>query len=196
MTNVTGNQRGSALIFVIIVGMVMTTAFALFMSSTLIVESRAVEAELAKSRAYWAEMGTYSYTLSRISYSRLCNGCTANTNKDTDLAIVWQAYFNELSNVRSFSYPDEASAYTITITNTAAADDTAGRQNFSGWLMAQSAITTSALVTASSGPLPQMELRLCAGLGNTGAKCGNLNNNNGGKATTFFSVNRLTNLAP
>ena len=39
-----------------------------------------------------------------------------------------------------------------------------------------------------------MELRLCVGLGNTGAKCGNINNNNGGNTTAYFSINRLTNL--
>lgn len=196
MRNIVDNQRGGALIFVTVVGLVMTIAFTLFMSSTVIVEGRAVEAELAKARAYWAQMGAFNYTLSRISYSKLCNSCTSGNNKDTDLATVWQAYFNELSNVRSFSYLDEAAGYTITVTNIAAADDTSGRQNFSGWLMATSTNTASALVAASAGALPQMELRLCAGLANSGAKCGNISNNNGGKATAYFSINRLTNLGP
>lgn len=189
-------QRGSALIFVTIIGLVMTIAFTLFMSSTVTVESRAVEAELAKSRAYWAEMGAFNYTLSRISYSRLCNSCSGSNNKDTDLATVWQAYFNELSNVRSFTYPDEAAGYSITITDVAAADDTLGRQNYSGWLMAASAYSASALVARSAGALPQMEMRLCAGLDKAGDKCGDVGHNNGGKATTYFSINRLTNIGP
>src|SRR5450631_3273279 len=91
------SQRGSALIFVTVVGLVITLAFALFMSSTVLVEQRAVEAELAKSRVYWAEMGNFNYALSRISYSKLCNGCGSNI-KDINLAPVMQAYFNELSN--------------------------------------------------------------------------------------------------
>jgi hypothetical protein len=189
-------QRGSALIAVTVIGLVMTIAFTLFMTSTVMVESRAVEAELAKSRAYWAEMGAFNYTLSRISYSRLCDGCKSSNNKDTDLATVWQAYFNELSNVRSFTYPDEAAGYSITITDVAAADDTGGRQNFSGWLMAASAYSASTLVARSAGALPQMEMRLCVGLDKAGDKCGNVTNNNGGKATTYFSINRLTNIGP
>lgn len=43
-------QRGSALIFVTIVGLVVSTAFALFMTSTVITEHRAVEDSLARSR--------------------------------------------------------------------------------------------------------------------------------------------------
>ena len=190
------NQRGGALVFVIIIGMVMTTAFVLFMNSTVLVESRAVEASLAKARAYWAEMGAFNYTLSRISYSQLCNSCGHGNVKDITLATVWQAYFNELANVSSYSYPDEAAGYTLAISDTAAADDTSGRQTYSGWLMAQSAVTPSALVTSSAGTLPQMELRLCAGLAsNTGptSKCGTITNNNGGAATAYFSINRLTN---
>jgi type II secretory pathway component PulK len=82
------SQKGSALIFVTIVGMVMSLAFALFMTSTVLTEQRAVEAELARSRAYWAELGDLRYTMSRISYSRLCNSCSLSDNEDTDLATV------------------------------------------------------------------------------------------------------------
>lgn len=188
------SQSGSALIFVTIVGLVMSVAFALFMTSTVLVEQRAVEAELARSRAYWAQMGNFHYAMSRISYSRLCNGCLLGNIKDTDLASILQAYFNELSNNQTWSYADESPNYRITTTDTAAADDTPGRQNFSGYLMATSAYTTSALVGSSAGKLPLMELRLCVGLSGTGAKCGNIGNNNGGSATAYFSVNRLTNL--
>ena len=187
-------QRGNALIFVVTIGLVITIAFALFMSRTVVVEDRAVEAELAKSRIYWAEMGVFNYALSRVSYSQLCNSCSATNNKDSDLAIVLQAYFNELNNNNTWSYADESANYTITVTDTAAADDRPTRLNFSGYLMVTSAYTPSSLVLASSGKLPLMELRFCAGLANGGARCGNINNNNGGSATAYFSINRLTNL--
>ena len=182
-------QRGNALIFVI------TIAFALFMSSSVVVEERAVEAELAKSRVYWAEMGDFNYALSRISYSRLCNSCKPN-NKDTDLAVVLQAYFNELNNNQTWSYADESASYNFQTAIAANADNTPGRQTFSGWLMASSSYTPSTLLAASSGKLPLMELRVCVGLSGIGpaAKCGNINNNNGGAATAYFSINRLTNL--
>jgi hypothetical protein len=187
------SQRGNALIFVVTIGLVITIAFALFMSSTVVVEDRAVETELAKSRVYWAEMGDFHYALSRISYSRLCDSCSLNNNKDTDLAVVLQAYFNELNNNKTWSYVDESAAYNFQTAVVAAADNTPGRQNFSGYLMATPAYTPSSLLAASSGKLPLMELRLCVGLG-SGGKCGNLNNNNGGHATANFSINRLTNL--
>ena len=185
------SQSGSALIFVTIVGLVMSLAFALFMTSTVLTEQRAVEAELAKSRAYWAEMGNFQYAMSRISYSQICNSCKGSNNKDSDLATVLQAYFNELSNNQVWTYTDESSNYSITTTTTAA---TAGGQNFSGWLLATSAYTTSALVASSSGKLPLMEMGICVGLSSSGNKCGNLSNNNGGRATAYFSINHLTNL--
>src|SRR4051812_45121203 len=99
MSRARGNQRGGALIVVMMVGMVIAIGFAGFITSSVLVEARAVEGSLARSRAYWAEMGNFSYVLSRTSYSRLCNGgCSTGTVKDSDMAPVMQAYFNELSN--------------------------------------------------------------------------------------------------
>ena len=185
-------QRGNALIFVVTIGLVITLAFAMFMSSTVVVEERAVETELAKSRVYWAEMGDFNYALSRISYSRLCDSCNPN-NKDTVLALVLQAYFNELNNNKTWSYLDESANYNFQTAVLANADSTPGRQTFSGWLMAASSYTPSALLGSSSGHLPLMELRFCVGMSGGGG-CGQINRNNGGNATSSFSVNRLTNL--
>jgi hypothetical protein len=191
-----GRQRGSALIVVMMVGLVITIGFAGFITSGVLVEARAVEGSLARSRAYWAEMGNFNYAFSRISKSKFCSSCLLpNTNvKDITLAVNLQAYFNELTNVKTWTYPDESASYTITTTDTAAADNTSGRQNFSGWLMATSSYSSSSLVSGLNSHLPVMELRLCVGLGNTNSHCGNLNNNNGGDTTAYFSVDRLTNL--
>ena len=191
-----GNQRGGALIVVMMVGLVITIGFAGFITSGVLVEARAVEGSLARSRAYWAEMGNFNYALSRISKSKFCNSCLLpNTNvKDITLAVNLQAYFNELSNLKTWTYPDESSSYTITTTDTAAADNTPGRQTYSGWLMATSAYSSSSLVAGLNSHLPIMELRLCVGLGNTNAQCGNLSSYNGGVTTAYFSINRLTNL--
>ena len=195
MTRLHGNQRGGALIVVMMVGMVIAIGFAGFITSSVLVEARAVEGSLARSRAYWAEMGNFNYMLSRTSYSRLCNGlCIPSTNKDTDMSPVMQAYFNELSNLKTWTYPDESASYTITITNTAAPDDTPGRQVFSGWLMATTTVASSTLVSGLNNHLPTMELRVCVGRLSAGSHCGTLSNNNGGNATTYFSINRLTNL--
>ncbi|MES2474088.1 MAG: hypothetical protein V4601_14745 [Pseudomonadota bacterium] len=189
------NQDGGALLFVTMVGLVISLGFGLFMGSTVVGESRAIEAQLARSRAYWAEMGVFNYGLSRIAASKFCNGCLFQTNvKDTDLAPILQAYFNELTNYRVWTYLDEAAGYSITTSVTAAADNTPGRQNFSGWLMATSAYTPSALVASSSGQLPLMELRVCVGLAYSGDECGPITINNGGNATSYYSINRLTNL--
>jgi hypothetical protein len=189
------SQQGSALIFVTIVGLVMSMAFALFMTSTVLTEQRAVEAQLATTRTYWAQMGNFHYAMSRLSYSRICGALVCLTKwKDTDTVPVLQAYFNELSNNKVWTYADEAAGYSITTTTTAAVDEDPSRQTYSGWLKATSAYTASSLVAASAGKLPLMELRLCTGLGGAGAKCGDIDNNNGGNPTAYFSVNRLTNL--
>jgi len=189
-------QRGGALIVVMMVGLVITIGLAGFITSSVLVEARAVEGSLARSRAYWAEMGNFNYALSRISKSKFCSSCLfPNTNvKDTVLATNLQAYFNELSALQTWTYPDESSRYSITVTDTAAADSTPGRQQFSGWLMATSSYSSSSVVAGLNSHLPVMELRLCVGLGNTNSHCGNLNNNNGGATTAYFSIDRLSNL--
>jgi|1185.fasta_scaffold65723_2 hypothetical protein len=191
-----GNQRGGALIVVMMVGLVITVGFAGFITSGVLVEARAVEGSLARSRAYWAEMGNFNYALSRISKSKFCSSCLLpNFNvKDITLAVNLQAYFNELGNAKTWTYPDESSSYTITTTDSAAADNTPGRQTYSGWLMATSAYSSSSLVSGLNSHLPLMELRLCVGLSNTNSQCGNLSSNNGGVTTAYFSINRLANL--
>lgn len=194
MTPVREQQRGSALIYVTMVGLVISLTFAMFMTGSVVGEERAVEAELARSRVYWAQMGDFNYALSRVSYSRLCNGCAASDNKDTDLAIVLQAYFNELNNNKTWTYPDEAAAYSFQTSITAKADDTAGRNIYSGWLMAASTYTPSSLLGASAPKAPLMELRFCTGVSGADPKCGDITHDNNGKATTQFSINRLTNL--
>ena len=190
------SQRGNALIVVMMVGTIIAIGFAGIITSSVLVEQRAVEGSLVRSRAYWAEMGNFNYALGRISKSKFCSSCLIPNNniKDTVMATNLQSYFNELNNLKTWTYPDEAAGYTITTTDTAAADDTPGRQQYSGWLMATSSYSSSSLVAGLNSHLPVMELRLCVGLGNTNSRCGNLNNNNGGSTTAYFSINRLTNL--
>ena len=60
--------------------------------------------------------------------------------------------------------------------------------------MATSSYSTSSLVAGLNSHLPLVELRLCVGLGAANSHCGNINNNNGGNTTAYFSINRLTNL--
>jgi hypothetical protein len=196
MSDALKSQRGNALIVVMMVGTIVAIGFAGIVTSSVLVEQRAVEGSLARSRAYWAEMGNFNYALSRISKSKFCSSCLfPNTNvKDTVLATNLQAYFNELSALQTWTYPDESSRYSITVTDTAAADSTPGRQQFSGWLMATSSYSSSSVVAGLNSHLPVMELRLCVGLGNTNSHCGNLNNNNGGATTAYFSIDRLSNL--
>ena len=189
-------QRGSVLLFVTMIGLAISLLLAFFLNSTVLTEQRAVERELAKARVYWAEMGDFNYALSRISYSSLCNtaSCGTNQQKDSDLATIYQQYFNELSNNATWTYADESSNYSFTTTITAAADNRPLRQNFSGWLMASSSYFSSTLMTASSGKLPLMEMRLCVGLATASSTCGLITANNGGLSTPYFSINRVTNL--
>src|SRR3954464_10083236 len=112
MSNALKSQKGNALIVVMMVGTIIAIGFAGIVTSSVLVEARAVEGSLARSRAYWAQMGNFNYMLSRTSYSRLCNGsCNPSTNKDTDMSPVMQAYFNELSNLKTWTYPDESASY-------------------------------------------------------------------------------------
>jgi hypothetical protein len=196
MSDALKSQRGNALIVVMMVGTIIAIGFAGIVTSSVMVEQRAVEGSLARSRAYWAEMGNFNYALSRISKSKFCSSCLIpNSNtKDTVLAVNLQSYFNELNALQTLTYPDESASYTITITDTAAADNTPGRQQFSGWLMATSSYSSSSLVAGLNSHLPVMELRLCACLASTNSHCGNINNNNGGSTTAYFSVDRLTDL--
>ncbi|MBV9549430.1 MAG: hypothetical protein JO256_07135 [Alphaproteobacteria bacterium] len=187
------SQQGSALVFVGMVGLIVSLMFALFMNSSVLVEQRAVEAELARSRTYWAEMGTFNYALSRISYSKLCgSGCTGNQS-DLQAVPTLQAYFNELNNIKTFSYLDEASGYTITATTTGGTDGVPGQHNFSNYLMATSSYTASSLVAASAGTLPLLELRFCE-VPSQGAHCGLITNNNGSNRYQYFTIRKLTNL--
>jgi len=196
MSDALKSQRGNALIVVMMVGTIVAIGFAGIVTSSVLVEQRAVEGSLARSRAYWAEVGNFNYALSRISKSKFCSSCLfPNSNvKDTVMAANLQAYFNELGSQKTWTYPEESASYSITTTDTAAADDTPGRQQFSGWLMATSSYSSSSLVSGLNSHLPVMELRLCVGLGNTNSHCGNINNNNGGNTTAYFSIDRLSNL--
>src|ERR1700753_4100975 len=115
MRSVQDRQRGGALIVVMVVGLVITIGLAGFITSSLLVEARAVEGSLARSRAYWAEMGNFNYALSRISKSKFCSSCLFPNNnvKDIKLAVNLQASFNELSTQKTWTYPDESASYTI-----------------------------------------------------------------------------------
>lgn len=188
------DQSGAALMFVTMVGLVVSIVFAAFMGSTIVNESRAVEAELANSRVYWAQMGNHNYALSRIAASKLCNGCSSGTYTDAVLVPVLQAYYNELNNYNTWTYLDEAAAYSITITTTAAADPTPGRHSRSGWLMGTPIVTPSSVVAGFASKSPLMELRFCVGLAGPGDKCKKVNETWGGSYTPYYSTSRLTNL--
>jgi hypothetical protein len=189
------DQRGGAMIFVTMVGLVISMAFAMFMTSTVLVEQRAVEASLAKSRAYWAEMGHMHYAMSRISKSKFCNSCLGGSKmKDSEFTPVLQAYLNELNAIKTWTYPDEASGYSITVNETAAVDEDPTRQTYSGWLKMTPSVTSSTLTSGIESHPPLMELRLCVGLSGANTRCGNIDVNNDGTPTGYFSISRLTNL--
>jgi hypothetical protein len=196
LRSVLDNQRGGAMVFVTLVGLVISMGFAMFLSSTVLVEQRAVEASLARSRAYWAEMGHIHYAMSRISLSRLCNSCgfTQNNITDVNASAIIQSYINELNAIKTWTYPEESSSYSLTITETVAPDEDPTRHVYSGWLKMTSSYTASSVLAGLDNHLPLMELRLCVGRGNAGAKCGNINNDNAGTGTAYFWITRLTNL--
>lgn len=190
------SQRGGALVYVTMVGLVLTLLFALFLGSSVLVEQRAIEAQLARSRVYWAEMGAFSYALSRISASSLCGSNCGNGATDATRAATLQAYFNELSgNNLSWTYLNESASYSFTTSVTAAPDNTPGRNPRSGWLMATATYTPSNLLSTFVGKAPLMEMRLCVGLpSDKYCKDQDIDKDNGGNTLPYFSINRLTNM--
>jgi hypothetical protein len=204
-------QRGNILLPVTLIGLIVTLTLSALMNHALVLEQVAVENRLAEIRSYWAVMGHFRYALSRTRHSWACPsnhnvitilgvsvdlGCPDNSIKDTERVPVVQGYLNEISAYRTFTYPEEAAAYSIKIDLTTAVDDSTSRHTYSGHLMITSSYPTtgaSTLGILSGAPnrFMPLQLRFCAGLNNSGSSCGTIGNNNGGNATGYYSVKRL-----
>jgi hypothetical protein len=195
-------QAGNILVPVMLIGLTSTLVLGALINASVYLEQTAVEDRLAELRAYWATMGHFRYALSRQRHAGLCIkslGCTVllDTIKDTDKITALQSYLNEISALRTFTYPEENSGYTINIALTAAVDDDPTRNSFSGHLM-----ITSSYPAAGASTLPVLlglaqrftpyQIRFCTSLMAAYANCGNIsNNNNNGKPTGLYSVKRL-----
>jgi hypothetical protein len=193
-------QTGNILMPVIFIGLTTSLIMGALINRSVYLEAAAVENSLAETRAYWATMGHFRYALSRARHAGLCpdeEGCVPTDHfEDTELASTLQSYLNEISTLRTFTYPDENSGYTIKIDLTGAVDDDPLRQAFSGHLMMTSSYPTTGVSTLPvlSGLAQRFtpyELRFCTGLASAYAPCGEISNNNGGQPTGFYSVQRL-----
>jgi hypothetical protein len=198
-------QRGNILIPVMLIGLTSTLVMGALINRSVYLEQAAVENRLAESRAYWATMGHFRYALSRQRHAGFCLDSTVCDPislplvniKDADKAIALQSYLDEISGLRTFTYPDENSGYTITISLTGAPDDDPMRHVFSGYLMMTSSYPTTGVSTLPvlSGLAQRFtpyRLHFCTSLTSAYANCGSLTgNNNGGKPTGLYSVKRF-----
>jgi hypothetical protein len=197
-------QRGNILIPVMLIGIICTLVMSALINREVYLEQAAVENRLAEIRAYWATMGHFRYAISRMRRAGLCPdsaGCGATQNiKDSDKVTALQSYLDEISNLRTFTYADENSNYSIKIAVTAATDDDPSRQIFSGHLMITSSypgVGVSILPVLSG--LPQRftpyQMRICTSLTTAYAPCGAVSaNNNNGRPTGLYSVKRFYRL--
>ena len=196
MTRNRKRQQGNFLMPVALIGLTVTLSLSALMNHSMVLEEIAVENRLAEMRSYWAVMGHFRYAMSRTHHSYLCPVSCLGNQSDATKVTVLQNYLNEVTALKTYSYPEEAAGYTIKIDLTAAVDDDPARHNFSGHLMISSSYPTSGVSTLEilSG-LPDRflpyQLRFCAGLALASSTCGAIGNNNGGSATAYYSVKRL-----
>jgi hypothetical protein len=186
------------------IGTVTSLILSVGVITPVLAERRAVETQLAEMRIRWAAIGSFRYALSRTNHSKLCQtiaACTGATKlSDVTKATVLQAYLSEISSLQTWSYPDETASYQIRLAPTAAADDTAGRNTYSGRLMMKAAYSGTqssfGILNGASTRMGPLEMRVCVGLSTSTSTCGALGSDNGGVPTSFYSVGRLTTLAP
>ena len=194
------SQEGNILLPVVLIGLALSLSLGALMNHSLVLEQVAVENRLAETRAYWGVMGHFRYALSRTKHSGLCASyflsvCTSSNMKDDEKVPVLQNYLNEISALRTWTYPEENAGYSIKINLTAMEDD-ASHHNRSGHLVIRSSYPTSGVSTldilhnAPNRFMPY-ELRFCVGLANSGSSCGVITNNNGGNVTGYYSVKRF-----
>jgi hypothetical protein len=202
------NQTGNILVPLMPVGLVCALLMTAIIQQSLYLEAVAVENSLAETRAYWASMGHFRYAMSRTRHAALCPnqlGCLlSNKFHDTEYVPVLQSYLDEISTLRTFTYPDENSGYFIKINVVAAPDDDPSRHTYSGHLMMTSSYPTAgvSLLPILSGAAQRFspyQFRVCTGLASNGAPCGVISTNIGGRAgfeyQTFVPA-RLDMVAP
>jgi len=197
------NQHGNILLVVMMIGTLVSLMLTTLVLGPVFAETSAVETQLAELRARWAAIGDFRYAMSRIYHSKLCqtaSSCAGTKLTDVSKATVLQSYLSEISSYQNWTYPEEASSYTINLLPTAAQDDTTGKNAYSGRLMIKAgyAVGQSSLrlLSGATNRMGPFELRLCVGLSLSTSKCGTLGTDNGGAQTSFFSVGRLTRLPP
>ena len=144
------SQRGQAALTALMLGSLATFMAGALMQHGMVAEKEAVARSLAETRAYWAAMGHISYAMSRISKQGGCREdlYLGNCGPDTSKAGTAQAYLDEISSLRNWTYPDVNSDYYINLSLTAAPAGQGG-QTKSGYVSISATFPTS-----GQSPLP------------------------------------------
>ena len=166
-----GAERGSATIAVTFFG-ALAVVIASSTAVRFVQEYRAIDDSLAEVRAYWAAIGHTNYALSRTTFSGSCKntGCADGLRKSTA-----QAYLDEISALRTWTYPENGASYQITLLPTASSDPTP-YGGHAGSLMIKttfpSAGPVDGLRVVGKKSLRPIELRYCVALTSPSADCG------------------------
>lgn len=194
-------QAGNLLVPVMLIGLTGALLMGAFINYSVFIEQAAIENQLAETRAYWAIMGHFRYAISRQRYVGFCPnslGCVADTHiTDDQKVVVLQSYLDEISAYRTFNYPEENGAYSITIALTALVDDAANRNDKSGYVTMignypTSGVSALPVLSGLAQRLAPLQIRICTSLTAAYAACAGVNkNNNEGRPTGYYSVRRL-----
>ncbi len=195
------SERGNVIAAVTVIGAASTLALSALMNNSVGIEARAIEQNLAETRAYWASMGHFRYAMARTRYSAACGqwwGCVeSETATDAMKAATLNSYLGEISSLRTFTYPEEDSDYFLRLTFTAAPDEDPSRKDYSGWLKIRSALNGAQgdvpVLNDLGDSIPMYEIRFCLGE-DPGDECEKINKDNGGRFKKGVQVNRFSRL--
>ncbi len=119
------SQQGYLVMFVGVLGSIATLGTVLLFQGTSLMEQRAIEENLAQSRAYWAAMGAFNYVLSRANQDGAC-ACDFDTttcpnpsgqcSSDLDRVYTFSVFRDELGTPYSLEHEYLDGDYTMNVT--------------------------------------------------------------------------------
>jgi hypothetical protein len=195
-------QEGFILIMVAVIGLVGTMVMAGVLGSSVVLERRAIDQELARIRAYWQIQGHFRYGFSRIRQHYMCTDGDGSCNdsdslQDTQMVTVLQSYLNEINAHRRFTFREEPASYWIDI-GTQAFREPGATHNHSQHLGMRSSFpgtqSTHPVLSGIAQRASPLEIRFCVHLDEWSDPCGGLGSNNGGDLTGYYRVKRLFKL--
>jgi hypothetical protein len=196
-------QQGFILIAVAVIGLVGTLVMASVLSSSVVLEARAVDQRLATIRAYWQVMGHFRYGFSRIRQDYLCRDSDGvcdptSSQQDTFMLEVLTSYLDEINAHRRFTFREESTNYWIDIGTEAFVEPGTTHLHTMHLGMRNSFPGTQSTLPVLSGiaqTAARLEIKFCVHLAAWTNACGPLSSNNfGGTLNGYYRVKSLVRL--